>query len=129
MSATNVSVWSFKLSAVTKPFAVVWRARAYFILAFLFWIVANTLPIPYVSIPAQNLEWWQSLLSKAFGSLDKISYALFLAGLVYAVLSDAFEYTWNASLQQEVRSGFASTGAILETSLSRFVTGLVGMSF
>ena len=75
------------------------------------------------------MQWWQVLISKAFGSLDKLSYAVLLAGLVYAVLSDVFEYTWNTILQGEVQRGFASTGAILEASLSTFVSGLIGISF
>ncbi len=45
---------------------------------------------------------------QSVGSLDKLSYAVLLAGLVYAVLSDVFEYTWNTILQGEVQREFAS---------------------
>jgi hypothetical protein len=113
----------------TKPFAAAWRARAYFLIAFAFWLLSSTLPIPYSAVAPADRQWWQDLVDKGVGSFDKISYATFLAGLMYAVLSDAFEYVWNTSLQKEVEQGFSATGAILENSLSRFASGLVGMSY
>lgn len=119
---------SFMNAAWIKPFSVAWRARGYLILGGTFWLV-SLLPLPFQGIPEGTLEWWQVAMSKAFGSLDKISYAILFAGLVYAVLSDALEFIWTSRLQDEIRLGVSETSTVLSKGLSEFTSGLVGMSF
>jgi hypothetical protein len=112
-----------------KPFAGAWRARAYFAIAFVFWVLSSTIPIPFSEIPATQHQWWQDLIAKGVGSLDKIAYLVFAAGLFYAVISDVFDYVWANSLQTEFRTGVTATGDILKNGLASFTSGLVGMTF
>ena len=112
-----------------KPFSVARRARAYFLIAFAFWVLSATLPIPFAAIPSADQQWWQTLVAKGVGSLDKISFFVALSGLLYAVLSDALDYIWSSNLKDELETGFRQTGSILTNSLADFTSGLVGMSF
>lgn len=114
-------------SSWAKPFAAAWRARAYFIIGFAFWLLANTLPHPFAEKP--NPDWWQTLIQKGVGSFDKISAAVLFTGLVYAVLSDVFDYLWANSLQAEVRQASAGITSAVTGGLTAFTSGLVGMSF
>jgi hypothetical protein len=113
--------------AIVKPFAAAWRARAYFIIGFIFWLLHSTITPPFASAPSK--QWWQDLIDKAVGSFDKIAYAVLLAGLVYAVISDLLDYVWANNLQAEVQKGFRETGEVLKDSLASFTSGLVGMTF
>lgn len=115
--------------AWSKPFAAAWRARAYFIIAIIFWIMNSLVPMPFSTIPAAEKAWWQDLLAKGVGSLDKISYLSFLAGLIYAVLSDSFDYIWSNSLITEVRRGVAELNDVMRSGLSNFGAGLHSLSF
>jgi hypothetical protein len=112
-----------------KPFAAAWRARGYFAIAFFFWLLSNTIPPPFSTVAALDKLWWQDLIAKAVGSFDKISYLVLIAGLVYAVISDVFDYVWTNSLQTEVQRGFSETANVLKESLTSFTSGLVGMTF
>jgi hypothetical protein len=116
-------------AGLVKPFAAAWRARAYFVIAFVFWILYNTLPVPFASIPQAQRDWWQDLIAKAVGSLDKISYLVLIAGLVYAVISDVLDYIWANSFQPELQKGFTEAGSALIGSLQSFTSGLTGMTF
>jgi len=115
--------------AMVKPFAAAWRARSYFLFSFVFWVAHSTVPAPFASVASVDRQWWQDLVDKAVGSFDKLSYFLFLAGLIYAVASDVIDYVWTNSLQAEVRKGFVETGEVLTRSLAGFTSGLVGMTF
>lgn len=125
-------------SGMVKPFAAAWRARGYFIFAFIFWLIHSTISVPFASVP--NKAWWQDLIDKAVGSFDKIAYLIAIAGLVYAVISDVLEYVWLNNLQGETQKalgearsdlnkGLAETGNILKSGLANFTAGLVGMTF
>jgi hypothetical protein len=111
--------------AIVKPFAAAWRARAYFAIALVLWLLSQ-IPKPF-SQP--DPQWWQELINKGVGSFDKIAYLVGIAGIVYVVISDVLDYVWSNSLQTEVRKGFDETGSILKRSLADFTSGLVGMSF
>lgn len=115
-------------AAWTKPFAAAWRARAYFLIAFVFWLLSSTVPVPFAEWVPPNRSWWQDLVAKGVGSFDKISYLAFVAGLVYAVASDVFEYVWLNSLQKEVKSAVELTQETISLGLSAFTRGLSSMS-
>lgn len=121
-----------------KPFSAAWRARGYFLVALIFWLLYSTISQPFASAP--NKAWWQDLIDKAVGSFDKIAYLVAIAGLVYVVISDVIEYVWVNNLQGEahkalegVRSdlnkGFVETGNIFKSNWDGFTSGLTGMTF
>jgi hypothetical protein len=116
-------------AGMVKPFAAAWRARAYFLIAFVFWILYSTIPVPFSGIPQAQREWWHDLIAKGVGSFDKISYIVMVAGLVYAVISDVLDYIWSNSFQPELQKGFRETSSALTSSLASFTSGLAGMTF
>lgn len=111
------------------PFASAWRARGYLLIAIVFWVLDNTVPSPFKGVTGSDRQWWHDLIDKAFGSFDKVAYAVLFAGLAYAVVSDGFSYIWSTKVETEVRDGFRATGVILRDSLSHFTSGLASMSF
>lgn len=113
--------------AWTKPFAVVWRARIYFLIAIVFFALSDI--IPRIISAGDVGDWWQQWIIKAAGSLDKVSYVVFIAGVAYIVISDTFEYIWNNSLQSEFRHSATALNEIVAEGLERFTTGLFGMSY
>jgi hypothetical protein len=116
---------AFSAETWFKPFAVAWRARAYFAIGGALWLI-SLIPLPFKDTSA---EWWQVVVAKAFGSLDKVSYMILLAGLVYAVFSDVVEFIWTSRLQEEMRSGVTKISGVLEQGLGKFTRSLADMSF
>jgi hypothetical protein len=116
------------MTSLVKPFAALWRARAYVIAGVVTYLL-SFVPWPYKDADPQTLDWWQLLLSKALGSLDKIGFALLLAGLVYAVLTDLFEQIWSNKLGDEFNKAVSEISGAIEKNFERFVSGLGRMSF
>lgn len=112
----------------TKPFSVVWRARVYFTLAVIFYGLSEIVPKIIVAGGADQSPWQQWII-KAAGSLDKVSYAVFLAGIAYIVISDAFEYLWVNNLQSDSTKAVDKIAASVTDGLHRFTDGLAGMTF
>jgi hypothetical protein len=125
--STSIPAKPLAPPAWTKPFAVVWRARVYFLIAIVFYALSEI--IPRIISAGSEAEWWQQWIVKAAGSLDKVSYVVFIAGVAYIVISDTFEYIWNISLQSEFRHSATALNAIVAEGLDRFTTGLFGMSY
>jgi hypothetical protein len=105
------------IKAFFTPAAALYRARAYFISGLAIYLAAQTFAPPFDGIPAAQLAWWQLLLNKALGSLDKAGIAVLVAGLAYAVFSDVGDYLWAGRLQQEMRGGFTSLGEVLASGV------------
>ncbi len=116
---------AFSMETWFKPFAVAWRARAYFAIGAVLWLI-SLIPLPFKDSPK---EWWQVVIAGAFGSLDKVSYVVLLAGLVYAVFSDILEFIWTSKLQEEIRKGVTDISNVLADGLGKFTRSLVDMSF
>ncbi len=117
------------MGTLVKPLAVAWRARLYFVFALLFWLLYEEVtPIISNAFPAPQ-NWWQDLLTKGVGSFDKFAIFIAVAGLLYAVMSDVFDYVWTNSLKPQVEKGFTETGSVLTASLDNFKSGLVGMTY
>jgi hypothetical protein len=113
----------------TKPFSALWRAKIYFMIAFAFWVLHETIPAPFSSITSPQRQWWHDLTDKGFGSFDKISYFAFLAGLIYAVLSDALDYIWAGKLQTEIRKSADDANQILKEGLGNFTGRLESLTY
>src|SRR4051812_20850068 len=105
-----------------------WRARGYVIAGVAIYLL-SFVPLPYKDADPKTLDWWQVIIAKAFGSLDKIAYAVLFAGLVYALLSDLFDFVWSTKLGDEFNKAVDKTGNILQGGLDKFVAGLGTMSF
>jgi hypothetical protein len=116
------------MSALVKPFAALWRARGYVIAGVVIYLL-SFVPLPYKDADPKTLEWWQVIIGKAFGSLDKVAYALLFAGLIYALLSDLFDLIWSNKLGEEFNRAVDKTSGVLQAGLDRFVIGLGAMSF
>lgn len=112
-------------SSMTKPFAALWRAHAYVFVGVVLYLL-NWIVSPF----AQGAhEWWQVVVAKAFGSLDKVAYIVLLAGLAYAVLSDALDFLWSGRIKEEMEKAVAETQKTLREGLGDFTGRLTGMSF
>jgi hypothetical protein len=96
-----------------KPASALWRGRAYFAIGGVLWLIGQVYTPPYSQIPADQREFFQTLINKALGSLDKIGYVIMFAGLAYAVLTDMWEMIWVGRLAEELRDGFKSMGNTL----------------
>jgi hypothetical protein len=55
----------------TKPAAALYRARAYFVLALILWILHNTITPPFQDVASK--ESWQLLIDKAARDDGKFS--------------------------------------------------------
>lgn len=116
------------MSTFIKPFAAAWRARGYVIAGVGIYLL-SLVPLPFKDADPKTLDWWQVIVGKAFGSLDKIAYAVPLAGLVYALLTDLFDFVWSTKLGEEFNQAVDKTGGIIQGGLDKFVSGLGSMSF
>lgn len=107
------------MTAFTKPFAAMWRARGYVFAGVVIYLLSFA-PLPLKDADPHTLDWWQVAIGKAFGSLDKIAYAVLLAGLVYALLSDLFDFIWSSKLGDEFNQAVVKTGSIVQGGLNEF---------
>ena len=57
-----------------------WRARAYFVIALVFWLVSGVFP----ALAPKDPPWWVGRLFRSVGSLDKVSYLVLGASALNA---------------------------------------------
>lgn|GEM_PF-3235436 len=108
---------------LTKPFTGLWRARAYVAIAALLWIVFTLMPKPFSHVVVDR-QWWHTLIDDGIGSIDKFAYLVFLAGIIYAVVSDILDYMWNNNISSQMSEGFDRAAAALQRGVQDVANGI-----